>query len=138
MKLFSSRVPEAVRALPTDERARLVQETIRKAGGVASAPGGETWVAALLEVCQDDTVRSAVTGLAVEAPLTDWELPRYAEATLTQLQMHAATRRAAEVKGKLQRINPVDEAELYNRTYGELIGLEKTVRAFREAGIGHL
>ena len=122
----------------TDERARLVQETVRKAGGVASAAGGETWVAQLLEACPDDALRSAVTALAVESPLTDWELPRYAEATLTQLQMHAATRRATEVKGKLQRLNPVEEPELYNRTYAELIGLEKTVRAFREAGIGNL
>ena len=33
---------------------------------------------------------------------------------------------------------PVEEAELSNRTFGELIGLEKTGRAFREAGIGNL
>jgi len=122
----------------TEDVHRLVQATIRKAGGVASSAGGEAWVALLLENCPEDAVRTLVTGLAVEAPLTDWELPRYAQATLTQLQMHAATRRASEVKGKLQRINPVEEPELYNRTYGELIGLEKTVRAFREAGIGNL
>jgi DNA primase len=122
----------------TDEAHRLVQATLRKAGGVTSSAGGEAWVALLLDNCPEDAVRGLVTGLAVEAPLTDWELPRYAQATLTQLQMHAATRRAAEVKGRLQRINPVEEPELYHRTYGELIGLEKTVRAFREAGIGNL
>jgi DNA primase len=52
--------------------------------------------------------------------------------------MHSATRRAIELKGRLQRINPVEETELYNRTYAELIALEKTVRAFREAGINGL
>ncbi len=122
----------------TDAAHRLVQATVRKAGGVASSAGGEPWVALLLDHCPEDAVRALVTGLAVEAPLTDWEPSRYAQATLTQLQMHAATRRATELKGKLQRINPVEEPELYNRTYGELIGLEKTVRAFREAGIGNL
>jgi DNA primase len=86
----------------------------------------------------DEATRPAVTALAVEAPLTDYELPRYAEVTLTQLQMHAATRRVAEVKGRLQRINPVEQEDLYHRTYAELIGLEKTVRAFRENGIGQL
>ncbi len=121
-----------------DEGHRLVQATVRKAGGVGTAVGGEAWVAQLLEDSPEDAVRSLVMALAVEAPLTDWEMSRYAQATLTQLQMHAATRRATEVKGKLQRINPVEEPELYNRTYGELIGLEKTVRAFREAGIGNL
>jgi DNA primase len=115
-----------------------VQEAVRKAGGVASAAGGEPWVAQLLGAAQDDAVRSVLMGLAVEAPLTDWELPRYAQATLTQLQMHSATRRAIELKGRLQRINPVEDTEQYNRTYAELIALEKTVRAFREAGINGL
>ena len=122
----------------TDEGLRMVHDAVRKAGGVSHAVGGEAWVARLLEQASDDVVRQTLTALAVEAPLTDWELPRYGQATLTQLQMHAATRRAVELKGKLQRINPVEEPELYNRTYGELIGLEKTVRAFREAGINSL
>jgi DNA primase len=122
----------------TDERGRQVHETIRKAGGVSASPGGEAWVATLLEHASDDAVRTAVTALAVEAPLTDWELPRYGQATLSQLQMHAATRRVAELKGRLQRINPVEQEDLYHRTYAELIGLEKTVRAFREAGISEL
>jgi DNA primase len=122
----------------TDERGRLVHETIQRAGGVSASAGGEAWVARLLEEAGDDEVRQAITALAVEAPLTDWELARYGQATLSQLQMHAATRRTAELKGKLQRINPVDEAERYHRTYAELISLEKTVRAFREAGIAEL
>ena len=83
-------------------------------------------------------MRATVRALAVEAPLTDWELERYAEVTLTQLQMHAATRQVAELKGRLQRMNPVDQAELYSRTYAELIGLETTARAFRERGINGL
>ncbi len=122
----------------TDDRSRAVHEVVRKAGGVSASPGGEAWVAALLEEAQDDTVRTTVTALAVEAPLTEWELPRYGQLTMSQLQMHAATRRVAELKGRVQRINPVDEPDLYNRTYAELIGLEKTVRAFREAGINEL
>jgi DNA primase len=122
----------------TDERSRAVHEVVRKAGGVSASPGGEAWVARLLEEAPDDVVRSTVTTLAVEAPLTEWELPRYGQATLSQLQMQAATRRVAELKGKLQRLNPVEEPDAYNRTFAELIGLEKTVRAFREAGINEL
>ncbi len=122
----------------TDPALRQVQETVRKAGGVAQATAGEAWVGRLLEAAPDDAARSLVTGLAVEAPLTDWELDRYAEATLTQLQMLAATRRVAELKGRLQRINPVEEAVSYGATYAELIRLERTVRAFRERGISGL
>ena len=120
------------------EEHRQVHEAVRKAGGVSSAVAGEQWVARLLEHATDDALRQIVTALAVEAPRTDWELDRYGQVTLSQLQMHAATRRVVELKGRLQRINPVEDPELYNRTYGELIALEKTVRAFREKGINEL
>jgi len=122
----------------TDDRSRAVLEVVRKAGGVSASSGGEAWVARLLGEAPDDAVRSTITALAVEAPLTEWELQRYGQLTMSQLQMHAATRRVAELKGRVQRINPVEEPDLYNRTYAELIGLEKTVRAFREAGIAEL
>jgi DNA primase len=121
-----------------DDMAKLVQEAIRKAGGVSTSAGGSDWVAQLLEAAQDDVVRNAVTGLAVESVKTDWELPRYAQATLARLQMHSATRRATELKGRLQRINPVEEPELYNRTFADLIRMEATIRAFRDDGINGL
>ena len=121
-----------------DPGLRQVLDAVRTAGGVAAATAGEAWVGRLLEAAADDAVRSLIMGLAVEAPLTDWELDRYAEATLTQLQMHAATRRVIELKGRLQRINPVEEAETYGTTYADLIRLERTVRAFRERGISSL
>ena len=76
--------------------------------------------------------------IAVEAPLTDWELDRYAAATLSQLQFHAAQRQITELKGRLQRINPVEEPEVYNRTYADLIRLEATARGHREGGISTL
>jgi DNA primase len=122
----------------TDERSKAVHEVVRKAGGVSASPGGEAWVAALLEQAPDDVVRQTVTALAVEAPLTEWELPRYGQMTLSQLQMQAATRRVAELKGRLQRLNPVEDPDVYHRTFAELISLENTVRAFREAGIAEL
>jgi DNA primase len=121
-----------------DEGHRAVRDAIAKAGGVSAASSGEAWVAALLDHVADEDLRRLVAALAVEAPLTDWELPRYGQATLSQLQMHAATRRAVELKRLLQRMNPVEETERYNRTYGELIALEKTIRAFREKGISEL
>ncbi|MFN2540191.1 MAG: DNA primase [Mycobacteriales bacterium] len=122
----------------TDETHRMIHDAIRKAGGVSTAVAGEAWVEALVEVSPDMLIRSAVAALAVEAPLTDWELDRYAPATLAQLQFHAAMRQIADLKGRLQRINPVEEPELYNRTYAELIRLEATARGHREGGISSL
>ncbi|MGZ6792103.1 MAG: DNA primase, partial [Mycobacteriales bacterium] len=121
-----------------DQGHREVQDAVRRAGGVSTATGGEPWVEQLLEAAATDDVRRLLMALAVEEPLTDWELDRYGRETLTSLQMHVATRRVAELKGRLQRINPVEEQETYHRTYTELIRLETTVRAFREAGINAL
>jgi DNA primase len=123
----------------THPGARAVHELVLKAGGTASTSGGEAWVAALLEHAPDDAARSAVTRLAVEAPLSDVEPDaRYAGAVLARVQELAATKRGAELKQRLQRLSPVDAPEQYNRLFAELVQLEATARALRERGIGAL
>jgi DNA primase len=123
----------------THPGARAVHEVVLKAGGTASTAGGEAWVTALLEASPDDTVRAAVTRLAVEAPLSDAEPDqRYAGVVLARVQELAATRRVGELKQRLQRLNPVEAAEEYHRTFAELVQLEQTARALRDRGIGAL
>jgi DNA primase len=61
--------------------------------------------------------------------------PRYAEAVLVRLEEMALTRRIQELKSRLQRLNPVEQAAEYNRMFGELIMLEQQKRAFRDKGI---
>jgi DNA primase len=119
--------------------ARSVHEVVLGAGGTAGTAGGEAWVAALLEAAPDDAVRSAVTRLAVEAPLSDSEPDeRYAGVVLARVQELAATRRTGELKQRLQRTNPVEQPDDYNRLFAELVQLEQTVRALRERAIGAL
>ena len=116
-----------------------VHAVVAKAGGTAGAAGGESWVAALLEAAPTDEVRSLVTRLAVEAPLSDVEPDdRYAGAVLARVQELAATRTTAAAKATLQRVNPEEEPERYFRLFAELVSLEQTVRALRERGIGAL
>jgi DNA primase len=123
----------------THPGARAVHEVVLAAGGTASTPGGESWVAALLEHAPDDTVRGAVTRLAVEAPMSDADPDhRYAGAVLARVQELAATRRVGELKQKLQRLNPVEAAEDYHRTFAELVSLEQTARSLRDRAIGAL
>ncbi len=123
----------------TSPELQAVHAVIAKAGGTTGAVGGEAWVTALLEVCPTDEVRSLVTRLAVEAPLSDLEPDdRYAGAVVARTQELAATRATAELKQRLQRVNPAEEPERYNRLFAELVSLEQTVRALRERGIGTL
>ncbi len=121
----------------TSTDLRAVHGVIAKAGGTSGTAGGEAWVGALLEACDADEVRSLVTRLAVEAPLSDLEPDdRYAGAVLARVQELAATRATAAAKATLQRINPEEEPERYYRLFAELVSLEQTVRALRERGIG--
>jgi DNA primase len=112
-----------------------VAAAVAKAGGAARSGGGPTWVAAVQDVAETDAVRDLVTELAVE-PMQSVEDadPRYAEALLVRLQEMALTRRIQELKSRLQRLNPVDAAEDYNRLFGELIVLERQKKGLR----GHL
>jgi DNA primase len=123
----------------THEGLRAVHQVIRAAGGAASATAGEVWVTRLLEHCPDDRVRSFVTMLAVEGLRSDSPPDeRYAGAVLARVQEHAATRKVAELKPRLQRLNPVEEPDRYNALFTELIRLEQTARSHRERGIGTL
>jgi DNA primase len=116
-----------------------VHKVVLGLGGTAATAGGEPWVSALLEACPEDRLRQLVTMLAVEAPLSDTAPDeRYAGAVLARVQELAATRRTAELKQRLQRVNPVEEAEKYSALFAELVSLEQTVRALRERGIGAL
>jgi DNA primase len=116
-----------------------VRAAVAKAGGAARAAGGAEWVAKIQESADTDSVRELVTELAVEPMQSvDDGDPRYAEAVLMRLEEMALTRRIQELKSKVQRLNPVENAEEYNRLFGELIGLETQKKGLRERGFGDL
>ena len=116
-----------------------VHQVVREAGGASKAAGGEAWVGTLLERSPDDRVRQLVTALAVENLHSDNEPDeRYAGAVLARVQEHAVTRKIAELKPRLQRLNPVEDPDRYNALFTELIRLEQTARSHRERGIGAL
>lgn len=52
--------------------------------------------------------------------------------TLLRLQVLTLARQIAQVKGRLQRTNPVDDAGVYNQLFGELVALEQQHRDLRE------
>ncbi|HYU84718.1 MAG TPA: DNA primase, partial [Kribbellaceae bacterium] len=81
---------------------------------------------------------TAVLGaLAVEPVRLDREPDeRFAVAHFARLQELTCLRRITELKSKLQRTNPVDQAEDYNRMFGELIALERYRTELRERAIG--
>jgi DNA primase len=117
-----------------------VAATVSAAGGVAGGGrGGPAWIDRLSGAARDDGVRALLTELAVEpAPAAEGAVERYAAAILARVEEIAATRRVAEVKSKLQRLNPLEQAEDYNRLFGELVALERHKRDLRERSLGDL
>jgi DNA primase len=123
----------------TSEPLRMLRAIIAKVGGVSGQVGGEAWVNRLRDAADEDVVRGLITQLAVEPMRSDLEVDdRYAGAQLARLQEFALSRRIAELKPQLQRINAVEEPDRYTRMFTELVSLEQTMRSVRERGLSDL
>jgi DNA primase len=76
--------------------------------------------------------------LGVEAIRVDDEekLPRYIGGVLARLQEVWVGRQVAEVKSKLQRMSPVEQADEYHALFGDLVALEGYRRSLLEQASG--
>ncbi|WP_406046655.1 DNA primase [Kribbella sp. NBC_00889] len=102
-----------------------VRTAMAKAGGPSAAPAAEAWVVAVRDAIGNDPAAAVVSALAVD-PLRLGREPdeAYALALLARLQELTCARRIQDLKSKLQRTNPIDRADDYNKMFGELIALE--------------
>lgn len=105
------------------------------AGGTASGLDGRAWVEAVSENCPDAVSRTLVTEL-ITVPLPVAELDeRYASGVVARLLEVAATRRIAELKGRLTRLagaDPVAEQQ----ALADLMALETYRRSLHAAAHG--
>lgn len=100
--------------------------------------GADTnWLPQLSDSVADDDAKRILSIAAVE-PLRAREgnTGAVVASVLTRLQLLTLGRRIAEIKSKLQRTNPIDEAETYNRMFGELIAVEQQFRQMRDRSLG--
>ena len=113
---------------------RAVWRCISESGGAPSA--GADWAVRLREATADDRVKGLVTALAVE-PIPSPKQPteQYVRQHVARLRELTALRRIAELKSRLQRTNPIEEAADYNRMFGELVALEQHRRELREQAL---
>jgi DNA primase len=113
-----------------------IRAAMAKAGGPAAAPLGEAWVVAVRDAIGNDPAAAVVGALAVD-PLRLGRDPdeAYALALLARLQELTCARRIQDLKSKLQRTNPIDRADDYNRMFGELIALEAYRSELRKKAI---
>jgi DNA primase len=116
-----------------------VRAAIAEAGGAAAATAGVVWVERVRDCCTDLAAKALVGELAVDPLRFNGDPdPRYVGVTLARLQLPAVNRRIAEIKSRLQRLNPVTSVDEYMALAGELFSAEQHARGLREQAVGAL
>lgn len=112
---------------------RAIWECVATLGGPAAGSGDASWAGRLRDAASDPEVSSAISALGVEPLLTHKEpdAAYVAEHVFKLLELTTA-RRIADIKSKLQRTNPVEHPEEFNKMFGELAALEAHRRALRD------
>jgi len=102
---------------------------------MAKAGGPGAPLEAVLEQAANEKDRGFLRSLAVEAFAAE-EKREYAEEVFRRLEEFRLTRGIDELKGALQRMNPVERPDEYTQRFEELISLEARRRALREPRLG--
>ncbi|MFE0045986.1 DNA primase [Streptomyces albireticuli] len=114
----------------------LVRRAIEEAGGVTAATDG--YLARVRDVAPDDTVRSLITELAVEAIRNKNVDEVYAGIQLVQVRLRAVERRIQEVQGSLIRLGSQAAPDHLSAVQNELWVLEQYGRALKDRGAAAL
>jgi len=109
------------------------------AGGTSSGMAGPELVDAINENCPHQTVKSLITELAVEPLRANGEPDvRYVASMIAGLQVSVVARQIADIKSRLQRLNPIDEAEEYRPLFGDLVALEEWHKGLKKQASGDI
>jgi DNA primase len=117
-----------------------LHRAIRDAGGAAAGLQGPEWLDAVGGRCLTES-RSLVTELAVEPMDISTSadgVARYVGSVLAGVLLAMVEQQVAEVKSRLQRTNPVTDAEEYRALFGDLVALEQYKRVLQERSLGSL
>ncbi|MGY1709291.1 DNA primase [Geodermatophilus sp. SYSU D00758] len=124
----------------TDPDLAAVAAAVQAAGGAAATRvTGPEWLDEIAGHCSRESARAQLTALAVE-PLRSATEPDagYVGAVLARLEEMHTVRQVAALKGRLQRMNPVEAADEYMRAFGSLMELEQRAISLRQRAMGGL
>jgi DNA primase len=111
-----------------------VHRAIQAAGGVCGGLQGQAWLESVAAHCAPE-VRPLLTALAVEPLELQQRNPdeaRYVASVVAGVRLVLVEAQVAELKSRLQRTNPLEEAEAYHQLFGDLVPLEQYRIALRE------
>jgi len=118
---------------------RALHAAVRAAGGAAAGLSGPAWIDAVRAHCVQPTLVTLLSELAVETlPTRDETDARYVNGVLAGLQAELVGRQIADLKSRLQRLSPSDDADEFHHLFGDLVALEQYHKALREQAMGSL
>jgi DNA primase len=110
-----------------------VHRAVQAAGGVCGGRDGSAWLEAVQAQANEET-RKLVIELAVEPlelPRRNVEEARYVGSVIAGVRLALVEAQVAELKSRLQRTNPMEEADAYHQIFGDLVPLEQYRIALR-------
>jgi len=114
----------------SDPALRAVHDAIVAAGGPRAEVSGLAWIDQVLEACVDDDTRSVARGLTVEPlPVKGAVDARFTTAVIARLLEMDASRRIADLRGRMQRLEEGSEEQ--TQAFAELMALEAYRRDLR-------
>ncbi|MGX5656679.1 DNA primase [Geodermatophilus nigrescens] len=124
----------------TDPDHAAVAAAVAQAGGAAAATvTGPAWLDEVAAHCDRETARAQLTALAVEPLRSVGEADAgYVAAVLARLEEMHTNRQVGGIKGRLQRMNPVEQGDEYMRLFSSLMELEQKAISLRKRAIGGL
>ena len=106
-----------------------VRQAVLAAGGAVSAENPQfaasSWTQRVQDQAPDDAIRGLVTELTVERMISRQAIDdRYVNTQMTSIRLHSVDRRIGQLRPRLQRLNPVQQQDEYNKLFGEMVALE--------------
>ncbi len=91
------------------------------------------------EEIADPQLKALFTELSVEPIRADGEVTdRYVASIVARLREVGISRAIADLKSRLQRLNPVENGDEYNASFAQLVALESTRRSLHDLAVGSL
>jgi DNA primase len=91
------------------------------------------------EEISDPQMKAIFTELSVEPLKADGEITeRYISSIAARLREVRVSRQIADLKSRLQRLNPVENGDEYNASFAQLVSLEATKRTLHELALSSL
>ncbi|WP_104522878.1 DNA primase [Blastococcus atacamensis] len=124
----------------TDPDYAAVAAAVAGAGGAANtAVTGPAWLDEVAAHCERESARAMLTALAVEPLRAVGEGDAgYVNAVVARLQEMATVREITALKGRLQRMNPIEAGDDYMKAFKQLMDLEQLAISLRKRAVGGL